>query len=248
MMIRLRHLSKIYRSGDVFVPALQNVDLDIDHGEFVAIVGASGSGKSTLMNIIGCLDRPTRGTYELEGHDVGKMNDIQRAKVRSRRIGFVFQSFNLLSRPSALAQVELPLIYAGLGNRRKRAARALAEVGLADRMHHKPSQLSGGQQQRVAIARALVTDPALILADEPTGALDTKTTVDIVDTFVRLNRERGLTVIFVTHEPEVAAHTRRTITLRDGRIISDVPTARTTVVQFPGTVATAPAATGEAPA
>ena len=248
MMIRLRHLSKIYRSGDVFVPALQNVDLDIDHGEFVAIIGASGSGKSTLMNIIGCLDRPTRGTYELEGHDVGGMNDIQRAKVRSRRIGFVFQSFNLLSRPSALSQVELPMIYAGMGDRRKRAAHALADVGLADRMHHKPSQLSGGQQQRVAIARALVTDPALILADEPTGALDTKTTGDIVALFERLNRERGITIIFVTHEPEVAAHTRRTITLRDGRIISDVPTARATVVQFPGTVPAAAAAGEEAPA
>jgi putative ABC transport system ATP-binding protein len=247
-MIRLRNVSKIYRAGDVLVPALQNIDLDIDQGEFIAIIGSSGSGKSTLMNIIGCLDRPTRGTYELEGHDVGKMNDIQRAKVRSRRIGFVFQSFNLLSRPSALAQVELPLIYAGLGDRRKRAARALAEVGLADRMHHKPSQLSGGQQQRVAIARALVTDPALILADEPTGALDTKTTKDIVDTFVRLNRERGITVIFVTHEPEVAEHTRRTITLRDGRIIADAPTARTTVVQFPGTVSPAPSAVEEAPA
>jgi putative ABC transport system ATP-binding protein len=235
-MIRLRGVSKIYRSGDVFVPALQNVDLDIDNGEFVAIVGASGSGKSTLMNIIGCLDRPTRGVYELEGHDVGRMNDIQQAKVRSRRIGYVFQSFNLLSRLSAIAQVELPLIYAGLGNRRRRAARALAEVGLADRLHHKPSQLSGGQQQRVAIARALVTDPALILADEPTGALDTKTTTDIVETFVRLNRERGLTVIFVTHEPEVAAYTRRMITLRDGRIIADAPTVRTTILPFPGTV------------
>jgi putative ABC transport system ATP-binding protein len=238
-MIRLRGVSKIYRTGDVFVPALQNVDLDIDQGEFVAIVGASGSGKSTLMNIIGCLDRPTRGEYELEGHDVGRMNDIQQAKVRSRRIGFVFQSFNLLSRPSALSQVELPLIYAGLGNRRRRAARALAEVGLADRLHHKPSQLSGGQQQRVAIARALVTDPALILADEPTGALDTKTTADVVGLFERLNQERGITMIFVTHEPEVAAHTRRTITLRDGRVISDVPTARTNVLPFPGTTVVA---------
>ncbi len=238
-MIRLRGVSKIYRTGDVFVPALQNVDLDIDQGEFVAIVGASGSGKSTLMNIIGCLDPPTRGVYELEGHDISKMNDVQRARVRSRRIGFVFQSFNLLPRPSALAQVELPLIYAGLGNRRRRAARALAEVGLADRLHHKPSQLSGGQQQRVAIARALVTDPALILADEPTGALDTKTTGDIVALFEQLNRERGMTVIFVTHEPEVASHTRRTITLRDGRVISDVPTARTNVLPFPGTTVVA---------
>ncbi len=247
-MIRLRNLSKIYRTGDVFVPALQNVDLDIDQGEFIAIVGSSGSGKSTMMNIIGCLDRPTHGTYELEGYDVGKMNDVQRAKVRSHRIGFVFQSFNLLSRLPAIAQVELPLIYAGVRNRRRLAAQALADVGLADRMHHKPNQLSGGQQQRVAIARALVTHPALILADEPTGALDTKTTVDVVETFVRLNRERGITIIFVTHEPEVAEHTRRMITLRDGRIIADAPTARSTVVAFPGTIAASVAAAEEAPA
>jgi ABC-type lipoprotein export system ATPase subunit len=244
MMIRLRGLSKIYRTGDVLVPALQNVDLDIDQGEFVAIVGSSGSGKSTLMNVIGCLDRATRGTYELEGRDVGKLNDVQLAKVRSRRIGFVFQSFNLLSRLPALAQVELPLIYRGSGNRRRLAARALADVGLAGRARHKPSQLSGGEQQRVAIARALVTHPALILADEPTGALDTKTTADVVETFVRLNRERGITVIFVTHEPEVAAYTRRMITLRDGRVIADAPTARTTVVPFPGAAATLSAADG----
>jgi putative ABC transport system ATP-binding protein len=249
-MIRLRNLSKIYRTGDVFVPALQGLDLDIDQGEFVAIIGSSGSGKSTLMNILGCLDRPTRGTYELEGHDVGKLNDIQLAKVRSRRIGFVFQSFNLLSRLPAIAQVELPLIYRGSRQRRKLAARALADVGLTDRAHHKPAQLSGGQQQRVAIARALVTNPALILADEPTGALDTKTTADVVQTFVRLNRERGITVIFVTHEPEVAAYTRRMITLRDGRVIADEPTHRTTVVAFPGSVqaATPPQAEEEAPA
>jgi putative ABC transport system ATP-binding protein len=247
-MIRLRNLSKIYRAGDVFVPALQNIDLDIDQGEFIAIIGSSGSGKSTMMNIIGCLDRPTHGTYELEGHDVGKMNDMQRAKVRSRRIGFVFQSFNLLSRLPAIAQVELPMVYAGVPNRRRLAAQALADVGLADRMHHKPNQLSGGQQQRVAIARALVTHPALILADEPTGALDTKTTADVVETFVKLNRERGITIIFVTHEPEVAEHTRRVITLRDGRIIGDAPTARKTLVAFPGTIATAVPAAEEAPA
>jgi putative ABC transport system ATP-binding protein len=244
-MIRLRGLSKIYRTGDVFVPALQGIDLDIDQGEFVAIIGSSGSGKSTLMNILGCLDRPTRGTYELEGHDVGKLNDIQLAKVRSRRIGFVFQSFNLLSRLPAIAQVELPLIYRGSKQRRKLAARALADVGLTDRAHHKPAQLSGGQQQRVAIARALVTNPALILADEPTGALDTKTTADVVQTFVRLNRERGITIIFVTHEPEVAAYTRRMITLRDGRVIADGPTQRTTVLAFPGSVPAAAAAQAE---
>jgi putative ABC transport system ATP-binding protein len=213
---------------------LQSVDLDIEQGEFVAIVGSSGSGKSTLMNIIGCLDRPSRGTYELEGHNVGKMSDTQLAKVRSRRIGFVFQSFNLLSRLPAVAQVELPLIYRGAHNRRRLAMKALADVGLADRVHHKPAQLSGGQQQRVAIARALVTHPALILADEPTGALDTKTTADVVDTFVRLNRELGITIIFVTHEPEVAAYTRRIITLRDGRVIADEPTTKSKVVPFLG--------------
>ncbi|MBI5284559.1 MAG: ABC transporter ATP-binding protein [Chloroflexi bacterium] len=235
-MIRLRHLSKIYHAGDVPVPALQDIDLDIERGEFISVIGSSGSGKSTLMNILGCLDRPTRGTYELDGHDMGKLSDIQLARVRSRRIGFVFQSFNLLSRLPAIAQVELPLIYRGAHNRRKAAARAIADVGLTGRMHHKPAQLSGGEQQRVAIARALVTNPALILADEPTGALDTKTTADVVDIFVRLNRERGITVIFVTHEPEVAAYTHRMITLRDGRIIADAPTARKTVVQFPGTI------------
>ena len=243
-MIRLRNLSKIYHAGDVAVPALQDIDLDIDRGEFIAVIGSSGSGKSTLMNILGCLDRPTRGTYELDGHDMGKLSDIQLARVRSRRIGFVFQSFNLLSRLPAIAQVELPLIYRGAHNRRKAAARAIADVGLTGRMHHKPAQLSGGEQQRVAIARALVTNPALILADEPTGALDTKTTADVVDIFVRLNRERGITVIFVTHEPEVAAYTHRMITLRDGRIIADGPTARKTVVQFPGTIPPAAQAEG----
>jgi putative ABC transport system ATP-binding protein len=247
-MIRLRELSKIYRAGDVAVPALVDINLDIDQGEFVSIVGASGSGKSTLMNILGCLDRPTRGTYELEGRNVGRLSDRQLARVRSRRIGFVFQSFNLLPRLSAIAQVELPLIYRGSSNRRRAAARALADVGLRDRAHHKPTQLSGGQQQRVAIARALVTNPAIILADEPTGALDTKTTQDIVDTFVRLNRERGITVIFVTHEPDVAAFTKRMITLRDGRVIADQPTERTTVVAFPGAVANVPAAGEAAPA
>jgi len=243
-MIRLRKLSKVYHAGDVLVPALQDLDLDIDRGEFVSIIGASGSGKSTLMNLLGCLDRPTRGTYEFEGRDMGKLSDIQLARVRSRRIGFVFQSFNLLSRLPAIAQVELPLIYRGAHNRRKAAARALADVGLAGRMRHRPTQLSGGEQQRVAIARALVTNPALILADEPTGALDTKTTADVVDIFVRLNRERGMTVIFVTHEMDVAAYTHRMITLRDGRIIADEPTARKTVVPFPGTVPLAGAAEG----
>jgi len=247
MMIRLRDVVKIYRAGDVRVPALQEIDLDVEQGEFIAIVGASGSGKSTLMNILGCLDRPTRGTYELEGHPVQNLREAQLARIRRHRIGFVFQSFNLLPRLPALGQVELPLIYQGVANRRRLAARALADVGLAHRLRHTPTQLSGGEQQRVAIARALVTNPALILADEPTGALDTKATADIMDIFVRLNRERGITIVFVTHERDVAAYTRRMITLRDGRIIADEPTARRTVVAFPGVTA-AVEQTQEAPA
>ncbi len=222
-MIRLRGITKVYRAGDVPVPALQGIDLDIERGEFLAIVGASGSGKSTLMHILGCLDRPSRGSYELQGHDVRRMNEAQLARVRSRRIGFVFQSYNLLSRLPAIAQVELPLIYRGANNRRKLAARALAEVGLLDRARHRPTQLSGGEQQRVAIARALVTNPALILADEPTGALDTKTSAELMEMFVRLNAERGMTIVVVTHEAEIAAYTHRVIQLRDGRVVSDAP-------------------------
>ncbi len=238
-MISLRGVTKIYRTGDVLVPALQDVDLDIDRGEFLAIIGTSGSGKSTLMNVVGCLDRPTRGTYTLEGRDVQNMTDAQLARVRRYKIGFVFQSFNLLPRLPALAQVELPLIYRGGANRRQVAARALADVGLGDRMHHTPAQLSGGQQQRVAIARAIVSNPSVILADEPTGQLDTKTTSDVMEIFVRLNRERGITVIFVTHEPEVAAYTNRTVALRDGRVVSDTVTQRPAVVPFPGVAAAA---------
>ena len=222
-MIRLRGIIKVYRAGDVLVPALQGIDLDIERGEFLAIVGPSGSGKSTLMHILGCLDRPTRGTYELEGYDVHRMSDVQLARVRSRRIGFVFQSFNLLPRLPAIMQVELPLTYRRSRNRRQLAMRALAQVGVLDRAHHRPTQLSGGQQQRVAIARALVTNPALILADEPTGALDTKSTADLMETFVRLNSERGITIVLVTHESEVAAYTRRVVQMRDGRIVSDAP-------------------------
>jgi putative ABC transport system ATP-binding protein len=222
-MIRLQKITKVYRAGDVPVPALRGIDLEIERGEFLAIIGPSGSGKSTLMHILGCLDKPTRGSYQFEGHDVHRMSEAQLARIRGRRIGFVFQSFNLLSRWPAVSQVELPLIYRGNGNRRRLALRALAEVGLRDRARHRPTQLSGGEQQRVAIARALVTNPALILADEPTGALDTKTTADLMEMLVRLNSTRGITIALVTHEPEVAAYTHRVVQMRDGRIVSDGP-------------------------
>ena len=222
-MIGLRDVSKVYRAGDVPVPALRHIDLQIGRGEFVSIIGASGSGKSTMMHIIGCLDRPSAGAYELGGCDVSRMGDDQLARVRNRLIGFVFQSFNLLPRLSALEQVAMPLLYAGVPDRKRRALKALDDLGLADRVHHRPTQLSGGQQQRVAIARALVTDPAIILADEPTGALDSRTTLEIMDVFVRLNRERNITIVFVTHDPKVAAYTDRVIELEDGRIIADGP-------------------------
>jgi putative ABC transport system ATP-binding protein len=224
-VIHLDRIHKIYKMGDIEVHALRGVSLDIHRGEFVAIMGPSGSGKSTMMNIIGCLDHPTKGTYFLDGVDVSTVNKPGLADIRNKSVGFVFQSFNLVSRTSALENVELPLIYAGVGavERARRARQALAEVGLADRERNMPNQLSGGQQQRVALARALVNNPALILADEPTGALDTRTSVEVMEIFQRLNRERNLTVIVVTHEPDIAQYADRIIQFRDGRIKTDFP-------------------------
>jgi putative ABC transport system ATP-binding protein len=224
-MIEVTDLTKTYTMGDVIVHALAGVSFRIDAGELIAIMGPSGSGKSTLMNVLGCLDAPTSGSYRLDGVEVGQMAGDQLAAVRNRKIGFVFQSFNLLPRLTALANVELPLLYAGVGpaERRRRSQAALASVGLADRVHHKPRELSGGQQQRVAIARALGTRPSIILADEPTGNLDSRSSEEIMGIFQRLNAEQGITIIFVTHEPEIAAHTRRILRVRDGLIERDEP-------------------------
>jgi putative ABC transport system ATP-binding protein len=223
-VIVVRHLIKTYSLGEIEVHALNDVSLTIERGDFVAIMGASGSGKSTLMNILGCLDLPTRGRYLLDGVDVRGMDRDDLADVRNRKIGFVFQSFNLIPRTSALANVELPMVYAGLSRRRRRARaeRALVRVGLGDRMDHLPSELSGGQQQRVAVARAIVTNPAIVLADEPTGNLDTTATTEVMAIFTRLNDE-GRTVILITHEDDVAAHAKRVVRLRDGRIVDDRP-------------------------
>jgi putative ABC transport system ATP-binding protein len=220
-VIQIQDVRKIYRMGDIEVPALNGVSLQIEQGEMVAITGPSGSGKSTLMNIIGCLDTPTSGSYILDGVDVSKMSDDQQALIRNKKIGFVFQTFNLLPRTPALDQVELPMVYAGAPDRKQRALAALESVGLGDRVHHRPNELSGGQQQRVAIARALVNNPSIILADEPTGNLDSKSGVEIMNIFKSLNRDKGLTVILVTHDPNIATQAQRAIRVRDGMIVNN---------------------------
>lgn len=221
-MITMYNITKSYEMGSQAVHALRGLDLTINEGEFVAIMGPSGSGKSTLMNIIGCLDVPTDGTYTLDGIDVSHMSDDEQARVRNRRVGFVFQQFNLLARTKAIKQVALPLLYAGVGReeRTARAKAALEAVGLGDRLDHRPDELSGGQQQRVAIARALVTEPAIILADEPTGNLDTQVGKEILGIFKDLRRDKGITLIIITHDPEVAAAAERTVWIRDGLVVN----------------------------
>ena len=220
-VIDIRDITKMYKMGDIEVHALRGVSLQIYEGEFVSIMGPSGSGKSTLMNVLGALDQPTSGEYFLDGVDVSKLSEQALAGIRNKKIGFVFQSFNLLKRTSALRQVELPLIYGGGSKRSERARKALESVGLDRRLDHLPSELSGGQQQRVAIARALVTEPAMILADEPTGNLDSRSGSEVMQNFQELNKQQGITTIFVTHDPWIARHTDRVIMLRDGKIVAD---------------------------
>jgi putative ABC transport system ATP-binding protein len=231
-VVQAEDLEKVYVMGDVKVHALRGISLRIEPGEFIAVMGASGSGKSTFMNLIGCLDRPTRGTYLLNGRDVGKLSRDQLARVRGQQIGFVFQGFNLLPRTTALENVELPLLYQGVAakERHRRATEALQRVGLGDRLEHTSAQLSGGQQQRVAIARALVNQPSLLLADEPTGNLDSRTSVEVMGIFQELN-EQGLTVLLVTHESDIAEHGRRVVTFKDGVVLSDVPLTRRRVAR-----------------
>ena len=222
MLIEISNLVKVYQMGDTAVRALDGVDVGIDRGEYVAIMGPSGSGKSTLMNLIGCLDTPTAGSYRLNGQNVGELDDDELARIRNKEVGFVFQTFNLLSRTSALENVEVPLVYAGVSRqeRHRKAREMLAAVGLADRMHHQPNELSGGQRQRVAVARALVNGPSILLADEPTGNLDSKTGTEIMELFDTLNRG-GNTIVLVTHEEDIAAHARRVVRLRDGKVTED---------------------------
>jgi putative ABC transport system ATP-binding protein len=246
VLIELEEVFKIYDMGAERVHALSGVDLRIDRGEYVAIMGASGSGKSTLMNLLGCLDTPSSGTYRLAGTAVEELDDTQLAAIRNKEIGFVFQTFNLLPRTDALHNVELPLIYAGVPRRERRdkARQALERVGLADRTHHNPNELSGGQRQRVAIARALVNDPSLLLADEPTGNLDSTTSIEIMELFDQLHAA-GNTVVLVTHEPDIAAHAWRRVNLRDGKVLSDTPTAHATT---PGAPPAAPSPAAPEPA
>jgi putative ABC transport system ATP-binding protein len=227
MLIDIREITKVYEMGEEKVHALSGVTLGVERGEYVGIMGPSGSGKSTLMNLVGCLDTPTSGSYVLNGREVARMTDDELAAVRNQEIGFVFQTFNLLPRTNALQQVELPLVYSGLSRkeRRERAVRSLEAVGLADRMGHHPSELSGGQRQRVAIARALINDPSILLADEPTGNLDSQTGAEIMALFDQLNA-RGNTIVLVTHEEDIAAHTRRIVRLLDGKVREDRPSAR----------------------
>jgi putative ABC transport system ATP-binding protein len=221
-LVELEDVTKVYRMGEVELRALDGVSLTIAEGEFTAVMGASGSGKSTLMNLLGCLDRPTSGRYRLDGREVSALSNDELAAIRNRTIGFVFQNFNLLSRTSAVENVELPLLYAGIGSseRRRRAVDALERVGLGDRLDHHPNQMSGGQQQRVAIARALVGQPRIIMADEPTGNLDSHTSIEVMALFQELGRS-GITVILVTHEPDIAEHAARVLTMRDGKVLAD---------------------------